>query len=110
MYEFMSCPNTKWLNLVGTCVSYSSTLRLVEAVSKLHNVPLQKWITEGVTFKFIGDNVDKRGVRDAHSDHSGEMMHMYSSLVPRLSTIRGGKPGILSHVSDVGVDARVDTT
>ncbi len=34
----------------------------------------------------------------------------YSSLVPRLSTIRGGKPGILSHVSDVGVDARVDTT
>ncbi len=29
------------------------------------------------------------------------------SLVPRLSTIRGGKPGILSHVSDVGVDARV---
>ncbi len=25
-------------------------------------------------------------------------------------TFRRGKPGILSHVSDVGVDARVDTT
>ncbi len=32
------------------------------------------------------------------------------TFVPRLSTIRGGKPGILSHVSDVGVDVRVDTT
>ncbi len=34
------------------------------------------------------------------------------SLVPRPSThtFRRRKPGILSHVSDVGVDARVDTT
>ncbi len=34
------------------------------------------------------------------------------SLVPRLSThtFCRGKPGIFSHVSDVGVDARVDMT
>lgn len=67
---------------MGTCVSYCSTIRLVEAVSKLHKVPLQNWISEGATFKFIGDNVDqKRGVRDPRSDHSGEMLHMYSVLV-----------------------------
>ncbi len=72
------------LNHFSTCVSYSATLRLVDAVSKLHSVPLQKWITEGATFKFIGDNVDKkRGVRDVRSDHSGKMMHMYSVLVAK---------------------------
>ena len=57
---------------------------MVDNVSKLHDVPLQKWIADGVTFKFIGDNVDKkRGVRDARSDHSGHMIHMYSTLVVR---------------------------
>ena len=36
---------------------------------------------EGSSFKFVGDNVDKkRGVRDIRSDHQGEMKHMYSLL------------------------------
>lgn len=57
---------------------------MVDGISKLHDVPLQQWISDGVTFKFIGDNVDKkRGVRDARSDHSGQMIHMYSTLVAR---------------------------
>ena len=59
-------------------------MRLIDEISKLHNIPLQQWIAEGATFKFIGDNVDKkRGVRDVRSDHSGQMIHMYSVLVAR---------------------------
>ena len=69
--------------LVPASATQSVTLQLVEAVSKLHDVPLQKWIAEGATFKFIGDNLDKTGVRDVRSDHSGQMMHMYSVLLAK---------------------------
>lgn len=52
--------------------------------SKLHKVPLQQWIAEGVTFKFVGDNVDKmKGVRDIRVEHRAELQHMYSMLVVR---------------------------
>ena len=44
--------------------------------NKLHAIPIQQWVAEGATFKFIGDNVDKkRGVHDVRSDHSGQMIH-----------------------------------
>ena len=65
-------------------VSYSAALRFVGEVSTLYKVPVQKWIEQGITFKFIGDNIDKKkGVRDARSDHQSEMLHMYSVLVAR---------------------------
>lgn len=85
-------------------MSYPATLDLVDKVSKLHDAPLQQWIADGVTFKFIGDNVDKkRGVRDARSDHSGQMIHMYSTLVarsrlPDLDLCRTGQVADLSNI------------
>lgn len=30
-------------------------LRLIEDVSKLHTVPIQQWIRDGIVFKFLGD-------------------------------------------------------
>ena len=42
------------------------------------------WVSEGVDFKFVGDNVDKkRGVRDIRADCHGEMKHMFSILAVR---------------------------
>ena len=52
--------------------------------SKLYTDPIKDWIKEGITFKFIGDNLDKkRRVRDIRSDHQGQLLHMYSILVAR---------------------------
>ena len=68
------------LNHVNVSLSYNATLAAVTEVSKLHKVPLQQWIAEGVTFKFVG-NVDKmKGVR---VEHQAELQHMYSMLVVR---------------------------
>ena len=59
-------------------MSYTGTLNLLDEVSKLHTLPLTKWIAEDVLFKFWGDNVDKqRGVRDIRSDHHGSLLHAY---------------------------------
>ena len=72
------------LNHVNICASYLATLRLVEEVSKLHSVPIDRWISDDITFKFIGDNLDKKvGVRDVRTDHKGSMVHMYSLLAAR---------------------------
>ena len=69
------------------CVSYNATLRLTEDVSKLHKVPVERWIKDGVVFKFWGDNVDKvKRVRDLRSDHQGEMLHMFSRSKPHSSS------------------------
>ena len=63
----------------ATMVHYSELMRLVS-----FTLPLTQWITDGVTFKFWGDNVDKkRGVRDVRSDHQKSMVHMYSILAGR---------------------------
>ena len=45
------------LNHVNTCVSYSSTLWLVQDSSQLHKVPLEQWVADDISFKF---NVDKK--------------------------------------------------
>ena len=59
----------------------------MDDLGKLHSVSLQQWISEGVVFKFVGDNVDKqRRVRDYRSEHQGELLHMYSLLVARSRT------------------------
>ena len=69
---------------MNVTLSYNATLAAVTKVSRLHKVPLQQWIAEGVTFKFVGDNVDKmKGVRDIRTDHKAELQHMYSMLVVR---------------------------
>jgi len=74
----------------------------VTEVSKLHKVPLQQWIAEGVTFKFVGDNVDKKkGVRDIRVDHQSELQHMYSMLVVR-SRVPSPPLDARSAVSDFG--------
>lgn len=75
------------LNHLNMCVSYQATLNLMDELSKLHTVPLHKWIQDGIVFKFIGDNLDKqRRVRDYRSDHQGELLHMYSLLVSHSRT------------------------
>ena len=74
------------LNHLNLCASYPATLRLVEAISQLHTVPLRKWIKDGQVLKFWGDNVDQRKVRNLRSDHQGKMMHMFSMLVGRSRT------------------------
>ena len=89
-------------------MSYPATLELVENVSKLHDAPLKQWIADGVTFKFIGDNVDlKRGVRDARTDHSGQMIHMYSTLVvrSRLPPLDLCQTGQIRHLSTVPLES-----
>ena len=72
---------------MNVCVSYRATLRLMDDINKLHNVPIQQWISNGAVFKFWGDNVDKqRRVRDLRSDHQGEMLHMFSVIAGRSRT------------------------
>ena len=67
---------------MGVCLSYTATLTLIDEISKRHTVPLLRWISDDILFKFWGDNVDKKkGVRDVRSDHHGELLHMYSILV-----------------------------
>lgn len=69
---------------MNICISYTAILQLVDDISKFHKDPIQQWIKDGATFKFIGDNVDKKKrVRDMRSDHQGEMLHMYSVLVSK---------------------------
>ena len=68
------------LNHLNVTLSYNATLSAVTDVSKLHKMPIQTWISEGVTFKFAGDNVDKmKGVTDIRIDHQSELQHMYSA-------------------------------
>ncbi len=98
---------------MNMCTSYSTTLRLIEEVSKNHTVSLKKWIQEDVVFKFWGDNVDKqRRVRDLRSDHKGEMLHMFSLLVGRSRTPAPLLPhtGVLSKLSEVPVDFFLPTS
>ena len=72
------------LNHLNVTLSHNATLSAVTDVSKLHKMPIQTWISEGVTFKFAGDNVDKmKGVRDIRIDHQSELQHMYSLLAVR---------------------------
>ena len=72
---------------MGVCLSYTATLTLIDEISKRHTVPLLRWISDDILFKFWGDNVDKKkGVRDVRSDHHGELLHMYSILVGRSRT------------------------
>ena len=72
---------------MNMCVSYRATLRIMDDVSKLHTVPLKQWISDGVVFKFWGDNLDKQQhVRDPRSDHQNEMLHMFSLVVGKSRT------------------------
>ena len=72
------------LNHLNATVSYTATLKAVNEISCLHKVPLQQWIADGVQFKFVGDNVNKKkGVRDIRSDHQSQLHHMFSMLVVR---------------------------
>ena len=75
------------LNHLNRCVSYSATLQLMEDVSKLHTVPIQQWIRDGVLFKFWGDNLEKQQhVCDLQSDHQVEMLHMFSLIAGKSRT------------------------
>ena len=86
------------LNHVNMCISYPATLRLMDVVSDMHTIPLQKWIDDGEIFKFWGDNVDKmQKVRDLRSDNQGKMLHMFSMLVGRSRT----PAPQLSHIGQV---------
>ena len=59
----------------------------MDAISKLHTVPIQQWISNGVVFKLWGDNLDKpQHVRDPRSDHQNEMLHMFSLVVGKSRT------------------------
>lgn len=70
----------------------------MDQVSKLHTIPISKWIENGEVIKFWGDNVDrKQRVRDMRADNQGKMMHMFSMLVGRSHT----PAPHLSHVGQV---------
>lgn len=63
------------LNHLNITISYSAVLRLALAISKLNEVPIQRWIE-------TQDNVDVSvGVRDIRSDHAKQLHHMFSVLV-----------------------------
>jgi hypothetical protein len=66
------------LNHMNMCVSYPTTLRLVDDISKLHTAPLKKWIEDKQVIKFWGDNVDKK-IGEA-------MLHWFSIIVARSRT------------------------
>lgn len=69
------------LNHLNITVSYSAVLKLALEVSKLNEIPIQKWIFSQELFKFIGDNLDvPMGVRDIRSGHLKHLYHMYSLL------------------------------
>ena len=53
-------------------------------ISKHRSLPIDSWITEGIQFKLVDDNVDKKkGVRDIRAECHGEMKHMYSMIAVR---------------------------
>ena len=58
------------LNHLNVALSYNGTLKVIEQVSTLHTDPLWEWIASGAPIKFVGDNINKRGVYVA-SDQSG---------------------------------------
>ena len=69
---------------MNICMSYPATLRLVDQISRLHQIPIRKWIEDGIIFQFVGDNVNKKKkVRDERSDNQSEMVNMYSILVAK---------------------------
>ena len=69
------------LNHVGVCLSYTGTLNVVTKISESMQSPITEWIKQGISFKFVGDNMDKhKGVRDMRSDYHGKLIHMYSLL------------------------------
>ena len=72
------------LNHLNVCISYPAVLRAVEDISQRHTRTLQQWIREGYTFKFVGDNVDRRvTVREVRSDHHDTLHHMYILMALR---------------------------
>ena len=75
------------LNQLNLCVSYPTTLRLIDELSHSHSVPLKKWLVDGVIIKFWGDNVNwQLKVQDLRSDNQGDMAHMFSLIVGRSRT------------------------
>ena len=69
---------------MNACLSYNATLATVGEVSKLYRIPLQQWIDQGITFKFVGDNLDKmKKVRDLRVDNQSELQHMCSLIAVR---------------------------
>ena len=93
------------LNHACLCLSYEGTMNVVDLISKSHTIPLSQWISDGVVFKYWGDNVDKKiGVRDVRSDHQSSMLHMYSILagksrLPSSGLSCNGQVGTLSSIS-----------
>ena len=99
-------------NHVGVCMSYTATLSLLDEVSKLHTTPLQQWIADNIQFKFWGDNVDKKGVRDVRSDHHGSLLHMYSILA-RSSRVQASElpcTGCVAPLSQLPADTFLPTS
>ena len=48
------------LVLLNATLSYTGVLALITSISKQHKVPIQKWIDDGASFKFVGDHVDRK--------------------------------------------------
>ena len=92
---------------MNVCLSYNTTLTLIQDISKDHTPPLQQWIADDIIFKFWGDNVDKKKkVRDVRSNHQGDMLHMYSILAgksrtPEKSLTRTGTVASLKSLSSI---------
>ena len=42
-------------------MSDNATIATVDAMGKQRIVPIQSWMEKGMEFKFVSDNVDKKG-------------------------------------------------
>lgn len=67
------------MNHVNVCISYPALLNTLNVLSQKYDAPIKQWISDGESFKFVGDNLDKKiGVRDVRVDNQPQMLHMYS--------------------------------
>ena len=101
------------LSQVNLCVSYPATLSVMDEVSRLHRVPLAKWIADGDVTKFITDNVNKKHKRrDERSNNKGEMLNMVSILASKSRTPAPSlsHSGTMGRVSDLSPSVFLPTS
>ena len=48
------------LDHLNVTLSYTAVLKLINDISERHRAPIERWMQEGASFKFVGDNVDKK--------------------------------------------------
>ena len=52
--------NRYTLNHLNICIRYSTLLKVTDEISKRNKVPIVEYLSSGVSFKFVGDNLQSR--------------------------------------------------